>query len=91
MLLVVLFQRREKSRTLVPLCALRGVQMPEPKRPLKVFLCNAHSIPLSEADRDAIRALGGRVGGGFRYGLRPAQQSPPYRNHTGLPKDSVNA
>lgn len=25
--------------------------MPEPKRPLKVFLCHAH------ADRDAIRAL----------------------------------
>jgi len=29
--------------------------MPEPKRPLKVFLCHAH------ADRDAVRALYNRL------------------------------
>ena len=27
------------------------------KRPLKVFLCHAHIIPLWDADRDVVRAL----------------------------------
>jgi len=27
------------------------------KRPLKVFLCHAHIIPLWDADRDRVRAL----------------------------------
>ena len=27
------------------------------KRPLKVFLCHAHIIPLWDADRDAVHAL----------------------------------
>jgi hypothetical protein len=31
--------------------------MTEAKRPLKVFLCHAHMIPLWDADRDAVRAL----------------------------------
>mgnify|MGYP003502738249 FL=1 len=37
--------------------------MPEPKRPLKVFLCHiiplwdAHIIPLWDADRDSVRGL----------------------------------
>ncbi|HRQ22788.1 MAG TPA: toll/interleukin-1 receptor domain-containing protein [Anaerolineales bacterium] len=31
--------------------------MTQPKRPLKVFLCHAHIIPLWDADRDAVRAL----------------------------------
>jgi hypothetical protein len=35
--------------------------MPEPKRPLKVFLCHAHIIPLWGADRDAVRALYARL------------------------------
>ncbi|MDP1715202.1 MAG: hypothetical protein Q8L41_10715 [Anaerolineales bacterium] len=28
--------------------------MPETKRPLKVFLCHAHIIPLWDADRDPV-------------------------------------
>jgi len=31
--------------------------MLESKRPLKVFLCHAHIIPLWDADRDPVRAL----------------------------------
>ncbi len=31
--------------------------MTQLKRPLKVFLCHAHIIPLWDADRDAVRAL----------------------------------
>jgi len=31
--------------------------MTETKRPLKVFLCHAHIIPLWDADRDAVHAL----------------------------------
>jgi len=31
--------------------------MTEAKRPLKVFLCHAHIIPLWDADRDAVCAL----------------------------------
>ena len=31
--------------------------MPDKKRPLKVFLCHAHIIPLWDADRDPVRAL----------------------------------
>jgi len=31
--------------------------MTEDKRPLKVFLCHAHIIPLWDADRDAVRGL----------------------------------
>ena len=31
--------------------------MTEAKRPLKVFLCHAHIIPLWDADRDAVRGL----------------------------------
>ena len=31
--------------------------MPADKRPLKVFLCHAHIIPLWDADRDAVRGL----------------------------------
>ncbi len=27
------------------------------RRPLKVFLCHAHIIPLSDADRDPVRGL----------------------------------
>ncbi len=40
------------------------------KRPLKVFLCHAHS------DATAVRAFGGRVGGVL----------PPYRDHNRLVK-----
>ncbi len=35
--------------------------MTEAKRPLKVFLCHAHIIPLWDADRDAVRALYARL------------------------------
>jgi len=31
--------------------------MTETKRPLKVFLCHSHIIPLWDADRDAVKAL----------------------------------
>ena len=31
--------------------------MPEDKRPLKVFLCHAHIIPLWDADHDVVKAL----------------------------------
>ena len=31
--------------------------MTDAKRPLKVFLCHAHIIPLWDADRDAVKAL----------------------------------
>ena len=64
------------------------------KRPLKVFLCYAHIIPLWDSDGTAVRTLDGRdVGGGFRhlhlqqvqvYGLQPTQLPPPYRDHTRL-------
>jgi len=71
------------------------------KRPLKVFLC--HIIPLWDAHtpsgpgadtltgtgRDRVHALDGRVGGGFRYGLRPTQPPPPYRDHERLTNDGV--
>lgn len=45
------------------------------KRPLKVFLCHAH------ADRDRVHALDGRAGGVL----------PPYRDHTRLTNDGVDA
>jgi hypothetical protein len=35
--------------------------MPDTKRPLKVFLCHAHIIPLWDADRDPVRALYARL------------------------------
>ena len=35
--------------------------MTEPKRPLKVFLCNTHIIPLWDADREPFRALYNRL------------------------------
>jgi len=31
------------------------------KRPLKVFLCHAHFIPLWDADRDSVRGLYARL------------------------------
>ena len=31
------------------------------KRPLKVFLCHAHIIPLRDADREPVRALYNRL------------------------------
>jgi diadenosine tetraphosphate (Ap4A) HIT family hydrolase len=31
--------------------------MTEAKRPLKVFLCHAHIIPLWDVDRDPVRGL----------------------------------
>jgi diadenosine tetraphosphate (Ap4A) HIT family hydrolase len=31
--------------------------MTEAKRPLKVFLCHAHIIPLWDADRDPVRRI----------------------------------
>jgi hypothetical protein len=48
--------------------------MTESKRPLKVFLCHAHS------DKDTVKARGGRVGGVL----------PPYRDHNRLTKDGVD-
>ena len=35
--------------------------MTDPKRPLKVFLCHAHIIPLWDADRDAVSGLCARL------------------------------
>jgi len=35
--------------------------MTDSKRPLKVFLCHAHIIPLWDADRDRVRALYARL------------------------------
>ena len=35
--------------------------MPEPKRPLKVFLCHAHIIPLWDVDRAPVRGLYARL------------------------------
>ncbi len=35
--------------------------MPETKRPLKVFLCHAHIIPLRDSDAAAVRALYNRL------------------------------
>ena len=49
----------------------------ESKRSLKVFLCHAHIIPLWDADRDAVKALDGRV--------------RRYRDHTRLTADGVDA
>jgi len=59
------------------------------KRPLKVFLCHVHIIPLRDSDASTVRAFGGRVGGGFRY-AKNATQPPPYRDHNRLTKDGVD-